>query len=145
MIARLHTRSPSDKADTVASILSLTKDNPDRNAKLSVEEGVIAPLLILINYKDTSTVASVAASSSAGSVTEVVIRKGQEVAARALGYLGRDPNRVRKMMEEGVCSTFAMVLKEGHMRLQSTVAGLFLRCFLMSQGQTGKISLHTVV
>ncbi|GLJ33824.1 hypothetical protein SUGI_0680010 [Cryptomeria japonica] len=137
--------SPSDKADAVASILSLMKDNPDQNAKLSVEEGVIAPLLMLINYKDTSTVASAAASSSAGSVTEVAIRKGQEVAARALGYLGRDPNRVRKMMEEGVCSTFAKVLKEGHMRLQSMVARLFLRYFLMSQGQTGKISLRTVV
>ncbi|GLJ44863.1 hypothetical protein SUGI_0944120 [Cryptomeria japonica] len=85
MIAWLHTGSPSDKANAVASILSLTKDNPDQNAKLSVEEGVIAPLLMLINYKDTSTVTSATASSSVGSVTEVAIRKGQEAAARALG------------------------------------------------------------
>ncbi|GLJ48637.1 hypothetical protein SUGI_1026090 [Cryptomeria japonica] len=116
-IALLHTGSPSDKADIMASILSLVKDNPDRNAKLSVEEGVIASLLTLINYNDTSTIASVAASSIAGSVRKVAIWKGQEAATRVLGYLGRDPNRVRKMMEEGVCSTFAKVLKEGHMRL----------------------------
>lgn len=116
-IARLHTGSPSDKADAAASLLSLAKDNPDRNAKLIVEEGGITPLLKLINYKETAV-----ATTAAAIATEAGVREGQEAAARTLGYLGRDPDRVREMMEEGVCSAFAKVLKDSPMKLQSTVA-----------------------
>jgi len=102
-IARLHMGSnPEEKAEAAASLVSLTQDN-DRNGKLIVEEGGIRPLLKLI--KEAGTV------------------EGQEAAAKAMGKLGKDPQRVSEMIREGVCSVFAKVLKDGvSMKVQTMVA-----------------------
>eukprot|EP01018_Ginkgo_biloba_P018690 Gb_30970 [translate_table: standard] len=99
-IARLQTGSLDEKADAAASLVSLAQDN-ERNGKLIVEEGGIAPLLKLI--KDGTL-------------------EGQEAAAKAIGILGKDPERVRQMIHEGLSSVFAKILKEGPMKVQSMVA-----------------------
>ena len=110
-IARLHRgKSPEDKADAAASLVSFARDN-ERYGKLIVEEGGVEPLLKLIK--------------EAGNV------EGQEVAAEAIGKLGKDPQRVRQMIREGVCSVFAKILKDGDsMKVQTMVA--WALCELLS-------------
>uniref|UniRef100_A0A0D6R5V6 DUF7792 domain-containing protein n=1 Tax=Araucaria cunninghamii TaxID=56994 RepID=A0A0D6R5V6_ARACU len=107
-IARLQTGSPEEKADAAASLVSLAKDS-ERNGKLIVEEGGIPPLLKLLG-------------TETGTGTGTQILEGQEAAAKALGKLGKDPERVQQMIRDGVCSVFSKVLKEGPMKVQSTVA-----------------------
>lgn len=99
-IAVLMTGSPDDKADAAASLASLAKDNP-RYVKLIVEEGGVNPLLKLVKE---------------GKID------GQENAARTIGLLGRDPESVEQMIQAGVCSVLANILKEGSMRVQAVVA-----------------------
>ncbi|KAF3782868.1 hypothetical protein EJ110_NYTH17837 [Nymphaea thermarum] len=99
-IASLHTGSLEDKADSAASLVSLARDN-DRYGKLIIEEGGIPPLLRLVKEG---------------------LVEGQENAARAIGFLGRDPESVEQMIRAGVCSAFAKVLKEGPMKVQAIVA-----------------------
>ncbi|CAH8325377.1 unnamed protein product [Eruca vesicaria subsp. sativa] len=99
-IAVLMTGSPDDRADAAASLASLAKDNP-RYVKLIVEEGGVNPLLKLVKE---------------GKID------GQENAARTIGLLGRDPESVEQMIQAGVCSVLANVLKEGSMRVQAVVA-----------------------
>lgn len=48
--------------------------------------------------------------------------EGQENAARAIGLLGRDPESVEQIVNAGVCTVFAKILKEGHMKVQAVVA-----------------------
>lgn len=102
-IACLHTgRSPEEKAEAAASLVSLVQGH-ERNGKLIVEEGGIGPLLKVI--KETSTV------------------EAQEAAAKALGELGKDPQHIRHMIREGVCTVFARVLKDdSSMKVQTMVA-----------------------
>lgn len=102
-IACLHTgRSPEEKAEAAASLVSLAQDN-HRNGKLIVEEGGIGPLLKFI--------------TEAGTV------EGQEAAAKAIGILGKDPQCVTQLIREGVCSVFAKVLRDGgSMKVQTMVA-----------------------
>ncbi|KAL0739499.1 hypothetical protein Bca4012_015709 [Brassica carinata] len=99
-IAVLMTGSPDDKADAAASLASLAKDNP-RHVKLIVEEGGVNPLLKL---------------AKEGKID------GQENAARTIGLLGRVPESVEQMIQAGVCSVLANILKEGSMRVQAVVA-----------------------
>jgi hypothetical protein len=68
---------------------------------LIIEEGGVAPLLKLA--KDGKM-------------------EGQENAARAIGLLGRDPESVEQIVNAGVCTVFAKILKEGHMKVQVVVA-----------------------
>ncbi|KAK9096186.1 hypothetical protein Sjap_021683 [Stephania japonica] len=93
-IATLHKGSLDDRSDAAASLVSLARDN-DRYGKLIIEEGGVAPLLKLVKEGKM---------------------EGQENAARAIGLLGRDPESVNYMIDAGVCSVFAKVLKEGHMK-----------------------------
>uniref|UniRef100_A0A0C9S9Q4 TSA: Wollemia nobilis Ref_Wollemi_Transcript_7128_2215 transcribed RNA sequence n=1 Tax=Wollemia nobilis TaxID=56998 RepID=A0A0C9S9Q4_9CONI len=111
-IARLQTGSAEEKADAAASLVSLAQDS-ERNGKLIVEEGGIPPLLRLLK-EGTET------GAGTGTVAQTV--EGQEAAAKALGKLGKDPERVQQMIRDGVCSVFSKVLKEGPMKVQSTVA-----------------------
>ncbi|KAK9086139.1 hypothetical protein Sjap_026550 [Stephania japonica] len=99
-IATLHKGSLDDRSDAAASLVSLARDN-DRYGKLIIEEGGVAPLLKLVKEGKM---------------------EGQENAARAIGLLGRDPESVDHMIHAGVCSVFAKVLKEGHMKVQAMVA-----------------------
>lgn len=99
-IAILYTGSMEERSDAAASLVSLARDN-DRYGKLIIEEGGVAPLLKLA--KDGTL-------------------EGQESAARAIGLLGRDPESVEHIVNAGVCSVFAKILKEGHMKVQSMVA-----------------------
>lgn len=99
-IAILYTGSLEDRSDAAASLVSLARDN-DRYGKLIIEEGGVAPLLKL---------------AKEGKM------EGQENAARAIGLLGRDPESVEQIVNAGVCTVFAKILKEGHMNVQAVVA-----------------------
>uniref|UniRef100_A0A5B6ZPF8 DUF7792 domain-containing protein n=1 Tax=Davidia involucrata TaxID=16924 RepID=A0A5B6ZPF8_DAVIN len=89
-----------ERSDAAASLVSLARDN-DRYGSLIIEEGGVAPLLKL---------------AKEGRM------EGQENAARAIGLLGRDPESVEHIVNAGVCSVFAKILKEGHMKVQVVVA-----------------------
>ncbi|KAF9682195.1 hypothetical protein SADUNF_Sadunf05G0083400 [Salix dunnii] len=99
-IAILYTGSVDDRSDAAASLVSLARDN-DRYGKLIIEEGGVPPLLKLLKEGKL---------------------EGQENAARAIGLLGRDPESVEHMIDDGVCSVFAKILKEGPMKVQVVVA-----------------------
>ena len=99
-IAILYTGSLDERSDASASLVSLARDN-DRYGKLIIEEGGVPPLLKLAKEGKP---------------------EGQENAARAIGLLGRDPESVEQIVNAGVCSMFAKILKEGHMNVQSVVA-----------------------
>ncbi|GMY24818.1 vacuolar protein 8 [Fagus crenata] len=101
-IAILHNGSSSldDRSDAAASLVSLARDN-DRYGRLIIEEGGVVGLLKL---------------AKEGKL------EGQENAARAIGLLGRDPESVEHIVNAGVCSVFAKILKEGHMNVQAVVA-----------------------
>ncbi|EEF28581.1 uncharacterized protein LOC8287926 [Ricinus communis] len=99
-IAILSTGSLDDRSDAAASLVSLARDN-DRYGKLILEEGGVLPLLKLVKEGKM---------------------EGQENAARAIGLLGRDPESVEYMIQTGVCTVFAKILKEGPMKVQAVVA-----------------------
>ncbi|KAE9446053.1 hypothetical protein C3L33_22029, partial [Rhododendron williamsianum] len=99
-IAILSTGPVPDRADAASSLVSLANDNV-RYGKLIIEEGGVGPLLRLIKE---------------GNAT------GQESAAKAIGLLGMDYESVEHMIQAGVCSVFAKVLKEGAMKVQAVVA-----------------------
>ncbi|OIV93577.1 hypothetical protein TanjilG_04809 [Lupinus angustifolius] len=99
-IAILHTGSVDDRSDAAASLVSLALDN-DRYGKSIIEEGGVGPLLKLIKEGK---------------------KEGQESAARAIGLLGRDAESVEQMIQAGVISAFAKILKEGPMKVQGVVA-----------------------
>jgi hypothetical protein len=92
--------SIEERSDAAASLVSLARDN-DRYGKLILEEGGVPPLLKLLKEGKLD---------------------GQENAARAIGLLGRDPESVEHIVNCGVCSVFAKILKEGHMKVQIVVA-----------------------
>ncbi|XP_027356571.1 uncharacterized protein LOC113865942 [Abrus precatorius] len=92
--------SLDERSDAAASLVSLARDN-DRYGKLIIEEGGVPPLLKLLKEGRL---------------------EGQENAARAIGLLGKDPESVEHIVNAGVCSVFAKVLKEGHMKVQMVVA-----------------------
>ncbi|KAG8383896.1 hypothetical protein BUALT_Bualt04G0061800 [Buddleja alternifolia] len=99
-IAILYTGSLDERSDAAASLVSLARDN-DRNGKYIVEEGGVGPLLRLVREEKI---------------------EGQEIAARAIGLLGKDPENVQHMIDTGVCLVFAEILEEGPMRVQAVVA-----------------------
>ncbi|KAJ7978598.1 Armadillo repeat only protein [Quillaja saponaria] len=92
--------SLDDRSDAAASLVSLARDN-DRYGKLIIEEGGVPPLLKLLKEGRM---------------------EGQENAARAIGLLGKDPESVEHIVNAGVCSVFAKILKDGHMKVQVMVA-----------------------
>ncbi|XP_004506978.1 uncharacterized protein [Cicer arietinum] len=92
--------SIEEHSDAAASLVSLARDD-DRYGKLILEEGGVPPLLKLLKEGRLD---------------------GQENAARAIGLLGKDPESVEHVVNCGVCSGFAKVLKEGHMKVQIVVA-----------------------
>ncbi|KAL4569691.1 hypothetical protein LXL04_025333 [Taraxacum kok-saghyz] len=89
-----------DRADAAASLVSLARDN-NRYGRSIIEEGGLPPLLKL---------------AKEGRM------EGQESAVRAIGLLGRDPESVEQIVNAGVCSVFAKILKGGHMKVQISVA-----------------------
>jgi len=99
-VARLHTGSPAARADSAANLASLARDS-QHFAKLIIEEDGVPPLLKLL--KDGTD-------------------EGQEAAARALGLLGCDAESVDKLVQAGVCSSFAAALKDPPMHVQAAVA-----------------------
>ncbi|KAF5752021.1 Armadillo repeat only 1 [Tripterygium wilfordii] len=99
-IAIMFTGSLEERSDAAASLVSLARDN-DRYGKLIIEEGGVGPLLKL---------------AKEGKM------EGQENASRAIGLLGRDPESVEHIVNAGVCSVFAKILKESHMKVQAMVA-----------------------
>ncbi|XP_061372453.1 uncharacterized protein LOC133314923 [Gastrolobium bilobum] len=92
--------SIEERSDAAASLVSLARDN-DRYGKLIIEEGGVPPLLKLLKEGRMD---------------------GQENAARAIGLLGKDPESVEHIVNAGVCSVFAKILKDGHMKVQTVVA-----------------------
>ncbi|KAE8665901.1 Detected protein of confused Function [Hibiscus syriacus] len=99
-IAILYSGSLDNRSEATASLVSLARDN-DRNGKLIIEEGGVAPLLKLVKE---------------GTV------EGQENAARAIGHLGLDPESVENMIQARVCTVFAKIFKEGPMKVQAVIA-----------------------
>ncbi|GAB4838498.1 hypothetical protein Ancab_028043 [Ancistrocladus abbreviatus] len=99
-IANLSSGTQEDRSDAAASLVSLARDN-DRYGKLIIEEGGVGPLLKLAKEGRA---------------------EGQENAARAIGLLGRDQESVEQIMNAGVGSVFAKILKDGNMKVQAVVA-----------------------
>ncbi|KAJ4847490.1 hypothetical protein Tsubulata_011379 [Turnera subulata] len=99
-VAILQSGNLEERSDAAASLVSLARDN-DRYGRLIIEEGGVAPLLKL---------------AKEGKM------EGQENAARAIGLLGRDPDSVEQIVNAGVCTVFAKILKEGSMKVQAVVA-----------------------
>ncbi|XP_057749330.1 uncharacterized protein LOC130968192 [Arachis stenosperma] len=92
--------SVEERSDAAASLVSLARDN-DRYGKLILEEGGVPPLLKLLKEGKL---------------------EGQQNAARAIGLLGKDPESVEHIVNAGVSSVFAKILKDGHMKVQIEVA-----------------------
>lgn len=99
-IAILCSGSLEERAEAASSLVSLARDN-DRYGKLIIEEGGVAPLLKLAKEG---------------------VMEGQESAARAIGLLGRDTESVENIVNAGVSTVFAKILKDGHMKVQVMVA-----------------------
>ncbi|XP_021773856.1 uncharacterized protein LOC110737814 [Chenopodium quinoa] len=99
-LANLSTGSLDDRSDAAASLVSLARDN-ERYGKLIIEEGGVGPLLKLAKEGKP---------------------EGQENAARCIGLLGRDQESVEQIVNAGVCSVFAKMLKDGQMKVQALVA-----------------------
>ncbi|XP_074278888.1 uncharacterized protein LOC141602577 [Silene latifolia] len=99
-VANLSSASLEERADAALQLESLARDN-DRYVKLIVEEGGVVPLLKLVKEGKP---------------------EGQEYAARVIGHLGRDPESVQQLVNAGVSSVFAKILKDGQMKVQAVVA-----------------------
>lgn len=88
--------SPLDEKATAASYLADLAKDP-RNAKIIVEEGGVQPLLRLLRDGNVGA---------------------QEEAARALGCLAGDMERIRSMRSDGAISAFVQILGHGSMKVQ---------------------------
>ncbi|CAN1297254.1 hypothetical protein LINPERPRIM_LOCUS23384 [Linum perenne] len=100
-ISVLDTSSLDNRSHAAALLGSMTRDD-HRCFKLIIEEGGVQPLLKLAEDGEP---------------------EGQENAARAIGFLGRDKESVEHMVQAGVCSVFAKILKEGGpMKVQAVVS-----------------------
>lgn len=99
-IAILCSGSLEERGEAASSLVSLARDNY-RYGKLIIEEGGVAPLLKLAKEG---------------------VMESQESAARAIGLLGRDPESVENIVNAGVSTVFAKILKDGHMKVQVMVA-----------------------
>ncbi len=87
-VSIVHVGTPEEKADAAANLSSLAKDN-ERNVKIIIQEGGVPPLLHLLKEGTVS---------------------GQEAAARALGRLARDQERIKAMRQEGSSAVFVHIL-----------------------------------
>jgi hypothetical protein len=87
-VSIVHVGTPEEKADGAEDLGNLAK-SAERNIKIIIEEGGVAPLLRLL--KD-------------GNIA------GQEAAAQALGLLASDKERVRQLRAEGASSVFTHIL-----------------------------------
>jgi hypothetical protein len=94
-VSIVHVGSDEERAQGASYLADLAKD--DRNGKIIVEEGGVPPLLRLLRE---GTVA------------------GQEEAAKALGYLAKEKERVQKMRMDGAISVFCQILGHGSMKVQ---------------------------
>lgn len=99
-VANLSSGTSDERSDAAASLVSLARDN-ERYGKLIIEEGGVVPLLKLAKEGKP---------------------EGQENAARCIGLLGRDQESVEPIVNAGVCSVFAKMLKDGQMKVQAVVA-----------------------
>ncbi|CAA7391379.1 unnamed protein product [Spirodela intermedia] len=99
-VAKLQNGSLEKRTSAASELVSLASDN-DRNWKLIIEEGGVGPLLKLVKEGKA---------------------EGQENAVKAILLLARDSESVEKLVQAGVCSIFAKVLKEGPMKVQASVA-----------------------
>ncbi|XP_008788383.2 uncharacterized protein LOC103706148 [Phoenix dactylifera] len=100
-ISNLHTGSVDVRSDSAAALASLARDNL-HYAKLIIEEDGVGALLRLVKEGNVD---------------------GQENAARALGFLGRDWESVDRMLNAGVCTVLTKLLKDGGpMRAQAAAA-----------------------
>lgn len=111
-ISIVHVGTPEERADAAAYLGTLAKDN-ERNVKIIIEEGGVAPLLRLLK--------------------EGVVA-GQESAARALGLLARDSQRVQEMRKEGASSVFIHILGSPQVSMKAQV------CIHIPQCNTRKFS-----
>ncbi|KMZ70343.1 Armadillo repeat only 2 protein [Zostera marina] len=99
-VAKLTSGNMEEKADAAAALVSLARDNA-RHRKLIIDEGGIPPLLKLIKEGK---------------------KEGQEYAAKTLGLLATNPESVEVMVQAGIGTVFAKVLKEGPMQVQAVIA-----------------------
>ena len=124
-VSIVHVGTPEEKADAASYLGTLAKDN-ERNVKIIIEEGGVPPLLRLL--KDGTVV-------------------GQEAAARALGQLARDKQRVQEMWAEGASSVFTQVLgnHSASMKVQVCPSPILqiLHCSSKSMAHNSVTSLTT--
>lgn len=99
-VARVQSGTADQRADGAADLATLARDN-ERNGKIIIEEGGLPPLLKLLR-EGTGT--------------------GQENAARALGALASDEQRVLEMVRQGAIPVFLHILANGPMTAQINVA-----------------------
>lgn len=100
-IAILYSAPLEERPDSAAALLSLAQDSGNRFCKSIIKEGGVPPLLKLL---------------------EEGSKEGQEKAARAIGFLGNEPESVQHIIHAGVCPVFAKILRQGPMKVRAVVA-----------------------
>ncbi|KAJ7546505.1 hypothetical protein O6H91_08G042300 [Diphasiastrum complanatum] len=100
-IAHLQVGSSEEKCDAAAYLVTLAADS-ERNGKIIIEEGGgLHPLLKLLSEGPAP---------------------GQEVAAKALGVLASDQQRVQEILKVGAVQPFVQILIDAPMKVQTQVA-----------------------
>lgn len=100
-VALVHGGNPEEKEEGASYLTSLASDN-DRNRKIIIEEGGVAPLLRLLK--------------------EETALGGRLAAASALGALAANQERVWQILNHGAIQVFVHILQDGPMKLQAKVA-----------------------
>ncbi|CAN8253722.1 unnamed protein product [Cochlearia groenlandica] len=107
LIASIQMGKSLDKIDAANQLGSLAGDN-DRNKKIIVDEGGVAPLLKLLKESSSSPEAQISA-------------------AIALGYLACDEDKVRSIVNELGVVVIVQVLSDSPVKVQIKVAALVAR------------------
>lgn len=119
-VSLVHGGNPAEKEEGACYLASLASDN-DRNRKLIIEEGGVAPLLRLL--KEGTAIG------------------GRLAAANALGALASDQERVQQIHDHGAVPVFVHILQDGPMKVQAKVAWVIAK--MVSQAPEAQSAFST--
>ncbi|MCO5609313.1 hypothetical protein L7F22_063539 [Adiantum nelumboides] len=123
-VAIVHGGNPGEKEEGASYLASLASDN-DRNRKLIIEEGGVAPLLRLL--KEGTNI------------------EGRIGAANALGALAADYERVQHIHDSGAIPVFVHILQDGPMKVQAKVAWVIAKMVSQAPEAQSAFSTESVI